>query len=80
LRFQGYGKPLYDAVKAAYSAGLPVPTARDVLEAFQAKRPPEVVEVMNDGLKYYDGEGNIKFADRSAIKKAIQRLADKAAD
>lgn len=73
-RYQGYGKPLYDALKAVRTAGLPLPTPRDILDTFKSLRPPEVIGVMPDGLQYYDGEGNSKFASLRAIKKAIDRL------
>jgi hypothetical protein len=75
-RFQGYGKPLYDLLRAAHSSGLPAPTAHEVIEAFNRKRPPEIVEATSEGLKYYDGEGGLKFADRGAIKKSIRRLIE----
>lgn len=74
-RYQGYGKPLHDVLKAAHIAGRPRPSARDVLDAFKQLQPPEVIEVMADGMKYYDGDGNSKAADLGAIRKAIDRLA-----
>jgi len=74
-RFQGYGKPLYDLLKAAHIAGQPCPKARDVLDAWKLKHPPEVFEVTNEGLKYYDAKGNPKPADLEAIRKRIDRMA-----
>lgn len=73
-RFQGYGKPLYDLLNAAHIAGKACPKARDVLDEWKLKSPPEVLEVTNDGLKYYDAKGNAKPADLDAIRKAIGRL------
>ena len=74
-RFQGYGKPLYDFLKAASIAGNPMPpTARDVLDAWKIAHPPEVMEVTNEGLKYYDARGNVKAADLNAIRQSINRM------
>ena len=73
-RFQGYGKPLYDLLKAAHVAGLPKPSARDVLDRWKEKRPFEVTEVTDNGLKYYDAQGSTKPADLEAIRKAIGRM------
>jgi predicted RNase H-like HicB family nuclease len=73
-RFQGYGKPLHDLLRAAQIDGKPCPTARDVLDTWQDKMPPEVMEVMTGGLKYYDAKGDAKHADLNAIRKAIGRM------
>ncbi len=72
-RFQGYGKPLYDFLKAAHIAGKPRPNARDVLDSWKSNQPHDVVEVTDNGLKYYDAKGNTKPADLEAIRKAIGR-------
>jgi hypothetical protein len=73
-RFQGYGKPLYDFLKAAHIAGHRRPNARDLLDSWKSKPPPDVAEVTNNGLKYYDVQGNTKPADLEAIRKAIGRM------
>ena len=73
-RYQGYGKPLYDLLKATHIAGQPRPKPRDVLDAWKKNRPTEVTEVMADGIKYLDSKGNTKFADLNAIRKAIGRM------
>jgi hypothetical protein len=73
-RFQGYGKPLYDNLKAAHVAGKTRPTARNVLDDWKLNRPADVAEVSNDGLKYYDASGNTKPADLAALRKAIERM------
>lgn len=76
-RFQGYGKPLHDFLKAAFIAGYPThPKARDVLDAWKSSHPPEVLEVTNEGLKYYDANGNVNAADLDAIRQAINRMID----
>jgi hypothetical protein len=80
IRYQGYGKPLYDVLKIAHNAGDDCPTARDVLDAFKVSKPPEVIEIMSDGLKYYDSNGDSKPADIRAIAKAIGRLVEQGAD
>lgn len=74
-RYQGYRKPLYDVLKEAHDNGRLCPTARDVLDAFKKWKPPEIVEVTYDGLKYYDGEGNSKAIGLKAVAQAINRLA-----
>ncbi len=79
-RFQGYRKPLYDFLKAAHSAGKPRPNARDVLDSWKSKRPDDVSEVTDNGLKYYDAQGNTKLADLAAISKAIGRLIKQTPD
>jgi hypothetical protein len=76
-RFQGYGKPLFDFVKVARIAGQPIPKARDLLDAWKTNRPPDVFEVTDNGLKYYDAKGNTKPADLEAIRKAIGRMINK---
>lgn len=74
-RFQGYGKPLYDLLKAAHIAGRPCPTAHDVLETWREKAPPEVAKVLADSLDYYDAQGyKTKAASLEAIRKAIGRM------
>lgn len=73
-RFQGYGKPLYDLLKAAHAAGQPKPSARDVLDRWKEKPPPDMTEVTDSGLKYYDAPGNTKPADLEAIRKTIGRM------
>lgn len=73
-RYPGYRKPLYDLMKAALIAGQPCPNARDVLDAWKLNPPLEVFEVTNDGLKYYDANGNAKSADLAAIRRAIERM------
>ena len=72
-RFQGYGKPLYDLLKAAHAAGQPKPSARDVLDRWKENPPPDVSEVTDNGLKYYDARGNTRPTDLEAIRKAIGR-------
>jgi hypothetical protein len=73
-RFPGYRKPLFDFLKAASIAGQPMPTARDVLDAWKTNLPFEVAEVTNNGLKYYDAQGNTKPADLESIRKVIGRM------
>ena len=75
-RAPGYRWPLYQALRAAHTAGLPCPKARDVLEAWRSA-PPPAVQVMSDGLKYDDGLGNPKEANLKAIQQAINGLLEK---
>lgn len=73
-RYPGYRKPLNDLLKLTHASGQSCPTARDVLDAWRQKPPPEVCEVMADGLKYYDGPGNVRAATLKAITQAINGL------
>ncbi len=73
-RYQGYGKPMYDLLKAAHIAFQPRPKARDVLDAWKKNPPLEVTEVMADGIKYLDANGNTKTADLDAIRATINRM------
>jgi hypothetical protein len=73
-RFPGYSKPLYDYLKAAHAAGKHCPSARNVLDDWKRNKPVNVAEVSDDGLKYYDANGNTKPADLAAIRKAIERM------
>jgi hypothetical protein len=73
-RHQGYSWPLYQVLKEAHAAGQPRPKARDVLEAFKERKPPEIVQVNHDGISYYDSKGNAKAADLAAISEAIRRM------
>jgi hypothetical protein len=75
-RFQGYGYPLFKLLTAAHIAGKATPTARDVIDAWEAQKPPEVIKAYGDGLKYYDAKGNTKAADLDAIRQAINRMID----
>lgn len=76
-RFPGYRKPLFDYLKAEKEAGHSLPKARDVLDEWKKRKPVEVFEVTNEGLKYYDGNGGVKAADLDAIRKAIDRQVKK---
>ena len=73
-RFQGYRWPLYQMLKTAHTAGKNRPGARDVLSAWGQNRPPEVSEVMSDGLKFYDAQGSVKIAALKAIQQSINNL------
>lgn len=72
-RAPGYRWPLYQVLKAAHIAGQPRPKARDVLNIWELKPPPDV-QVMPDGVKYNDGLGNPKEANLKAIQQAIKGL------
>lgn len=73
-RYPGYRKPLYDFLLAAHIAGKPCPTAREVLDTWGRKMPCEVLEVMDDSLKYCNGKGVVKCPDLKAIQQAIKSL------
>ena len=79
-RYQGYGKPLYDALRSAHDEGRDLPRARDILDIWNKKQPPEIIEVLSDSVKYYDSNNNSKTATVRAVQKSIGRLARLAAD
>lgn len=73
-RAPGYRWPLLKVLKAAHIAGQACPKAREVLDLWRLNLPSEVSEVMSDGLKYYDKNGETKFANLNAIRQAINNL------
>lgn len=74
LRNSGYNWLLYRLLNEAYGAGLPRPTARDVLEKWRCNKPDEITEVLFDGFKYLDSNGDTQVAELDAIRKAIGRM------
>lgn len=72
-RMPGYRWPLYQVLKAAHVAGEPCPKARQVLDAWKLKPPPEL-KVMPDSVQFNDGVGNPKEADLKAIQQSIKGL------
>ena len=72
-RYPSYRWPLCQFLKAAHMAGQPCPKARDVVDAWASKPPPNV-QVMSDGIKYDSGSGKKKEADLKAIQQAIEYL------
>lgn len=69
----GYRSALIQVLRAAYLAGQPLPTARDVLDAW-TKNPHTDVKVMSDGVKYNNSLGHPKEANLKAIQQAIKNL------
>lgn len=78
-RAYSYAYPLYLFLQEAHAAGRPRPTAREVVEAWTEKWPKEVAKVLADGFDYYDANGDTKWADLDAIRKAIGRMTVQAA-
>lgn len=74
LRNSGYNWLLYRLLNEAYGAGLPRPTARDVLEKWRCNKPNEITEVLSNEFKYLDSNGDTQVADLDAIRKAIGRM------
>lgn len=72
-RAPGYRWPLYQFLKAAHIAGQPCPKAREVLDAWALKPPPNV-QVMSDDIKYDNGLGKTKEANLRAMQQAIKGL------
>lgn len=73
-RAHGYTWELYSVLKAARDAGKTCPKPREVLDSWQAIKPPNITEVMSDEFKYLDSNGEIKTADLKALRKAIDRM------
>lgn len=73
-RFSPYGAALLKFLSSEWQKGrMRIPKARDVLEAWSITKPPEIYEVMHDGLKYFDTQGNVKELSLAALKEAIAR-------
>lgn len=76
-RYSAYGAALQRYLLGEWRKGrLRKPTARDVMEAWQLSRPQGIYEVMEDGLKYIDNEGDVKELSRRALKAAINRMTE----
>ena len=73
-RYGGYTAPLHALLCAAHREGNPCPTARDVVDAWRANRPPEIAKILPDCFDYYDSKGDTKAADLAAIREAIKRM------
>lgn len=73
-RFSPYGAALLKFLSSEWQKGrMRRPTARDVLEAWSITKPSDIYEVMHDGLKYLDSQGNVKELSLAALKEAIAR-------
>ncbi len=73
-RYGGYTRPLHAFLSAAQRDGEPCPTAREVVDAWLAEKPAEIVQVLPEGFNYYDSKGNTKAVDLAAIREAIKRM------
>jgi hypothetical protein len=72
-RIQGYTVYLRSTLRAMLADGLPVPTAREVLEHWRKNKPTGIYKVMYDCIEYGDANGEPKEANLDAIRKAIAR-------
>jgi hypothetical protein len=80
-RFQGYTEPLYQLLETAHVAGRSRPTARDVLQTWETKRPSQIAKViLGDSLDYYLASGETKSANLKAISAAITAMTGKSPD
>lgn len=75
-RFQGYGRPLYEVLKAAHRLGRPKPTAHDVMAEFERRKPSEIAKVIaGASFDYYTATGEeTKTANIQALNEAIKRM------
>ncbi len=70
-RLQGYAVTLRSTLKSALAKGMPLPNSRWVLDTWAEQKPLEIYEVTNEGIKYFNEKGNLKFANQAAIQKVI---------
>jgi len=75
-RFPGYRKALFDVLRAALVADRSCPSAREVLDEWQLKRPFGVARTTPDTIDYCDAKGNEHTANLKAIQQAINNLTD----
>jgi hypothetical protein len=73
-RFPGIRWPIFLFLQRAHAAGQTLPKARHVLDAWQLKKPLDIADVMQDGVKFQDAKGVTHEASLRAIQKAIDRL------
>ena len=73
-RDDGLATPIFRVLKAAHDCESPRPSAIDVLEAFRAALPTEIVRVLADGCDYFDRKGNEASADLNSIRKRIEHM------
>ncbi|WP_291593907.1 hypothetical protein [Comamonas sp.] len=77
-RFSPYSAPLYKLLYNEWQKGrLRRPTPRDVLDEWSTSKPAEIFEVMQDGLKYYASNGDVKTVDLAALREAIARMTER---
>jgi hypothetical protein len=65
---------IYAALKEAHSAGEPCPTAREVMERIEHKRPREFLGIAGDDIKFLDVNGDSDTANIEAVRSRIRRL------
>lgn len=76
-RDDGLQAPLYETLKRAKEEGRRRPTAKQVINEWMKSKPPQVIEVLPDEVKFIDssptGQGT---ADLEALRKRIGRMTD----
>lgn len=72
-RSSGYNWSLYRTLSEACRAGLPRPTARNVLEQWRINKPDDIAEVLPNGFRYAYKRGK-RFVDMDGLRNAIDRM------
>lgn len=75
-RDRGYGEALYRTLLSICATGATAPPGpREILAAWDIKRPPGILRVLANGFEYLaTGSGEEKFANVEALGKAIARM------
>ncbi len=76
-RDDGLAWTIYQVLKVARDAGARRPTATDVLQAFEQRRPPAVRMVTSQGLEFFATDGSIRSAGVEQIRGRINRMTRK---
>lgn len=74
MRNDALSWPIFLVLQDAHQRGQSKPTAMAVLQAFGAKRPPEIVEIMPREVKYLSLSGDLKSAGLDDIRSRIYRM------
>lgn len=77
-RARHYNMILHATLKKLIAAGNERPNAFEVLSAWRAEKPVEILEVADDLFKYHDADHETMLVDLAALQKAISRQFSKA--
>lgn len=77
-RARHYNMILHATLKKLIAAGNERPNAFEVLSAWRAEKPVEILEVADDCFKYLDDVHETVVVDLAALQKAISRQFSKA--
>ena len=77
-RSRHYNMILHATLKELIAAGNEIPNAFEVLSAWRAAKPVEILEVADDFFRYHDAAHKTMLVDLAALQKAISRQFSKA--